>query len=607
MIRNFSTPRRLKNLLALLLTACVWAAAEAQIKNPDTYTYLTLSDADSMDPAWSYDTASHNVILNVYEPLFAYEGSSTEKLEPRIAEKVPSRQNGLISPDGKTYTIPIRKGVKFHDGTPLTPEDVRYSILRFMLYDRDAGPSSLLLQPLLGYPSTRDEKGTANPKAFQDAERAVRVKGNNLVLTLPAPYAPILTILASWAPAVSREWAVKNGDWDGTQAAWLKYNNPKKESSPFFERTNGTGPFKLERWERKTKEFVLVRNDSYWRTPAKLKRVIIKGINEFGTRKLMLQAGDADAITADRSVLSQVRDIPGVEIIDDLGTVQMNPVVYFTFQVNTVANPYVGSGKLDGKGIPNDFFSDVNVRKGFAYAFDYQGYIRDVNRGKGTQATGCIPKSLPGHNPKQKTYRLDLEKAREHFQKAMGGKVWETGFQFTLTFNSGNIPRETLCQILKRNVEALNPRFRIDVRPVEWPKFLDSYRASKLPIFVMGWQADYPDPHNFAFPLMHSQGDYPATQKYKNPEADRLIEAAIRETDLSKRKGLYARLQEIEHEDAPHLVVLDSVAYRAQRDWVQGWSHNPIFPDSPSGSYYYPIYKAPKPKGGAGGTGKGKG
>jgi peptide/nickel transport system substrate-binding protein len=112
-----------------------------------------------------------------------------------------------------------------------------------------------------------------------------------------------------------------------------------------------------------------------------------------------------------------------------------------------------------------------------------------------------------------------------------------------------------------------------------------------LPIFVMGWQADYPDPHNFAFPLMHSKGDYPFVQKYKNPEADRLIDAAIFETDPAKRKEIYARLQEIEYEEAPHLVILDTVRFRTQRDWVQGWTHNPIFPDSPYGSYFYPISK----------------
>jgi peptide/nickel transport system substrate-binding protein len=574
-----------------LVGSALPAPAASATKNPGVYTYLTISDADSLDPAYSYDTASHMLILNIYEPLFQFDKTSTDKLVPLIAAQVPTRANGLISPDGRTYTIPLRKGVKFHDGTPMTPEDVRYSLLRFMLLDRAAGPSSLLLEPLTGVASTRDEKDQILPDIWEKANRAVSVKGDNLILRLPKPYAPILSILASWAPVLSRQWAAAGRDWDGSEATWTKHNNPSKQSTPFFERAMGTGPFKLERWDRKTKEIILARNDQYWRAPAKLKTVVIKGVNEFGTRKLMLQAGDADAIYADRPLLTQLQGMAGVKIIDDLPTMEMNPVVFCTYKINATGNSFLGSGRLDGNGIPPDFFSDKDVRKAFAYAFDYKGFINDVMRGKGTQATGAIPKSLPGHNPKGKTYRLDLKKAEEHFRKAHGGKLWETGFKFTMAFNSGNLPRQTVCQILKRHVESINPKFKIDVRAVEWPTFLDSYKASKLPIFVMGWNADYPDSHNFAFPLLHSKGDYPVTQKFKNPEFDRLIEEANAETVPAKRKTLYAKLMDLAHEETPQLYIVDAVRYRTQRDWVKGWFHNPVFPDSPYGSYFYTISK----------------
>jgi len=579
-------------VLCLSLAGLGARPAVAEVKNPDTYTYATISDADSVDPAWPYDVASHVLILNIYEPLFTYSGASIQKLLPLIAARVPSRANGLISADGRTYTIPIRKGVLFHDGTPMTPEDVRYSLMRFMLFDRDAGPSPLLLQPLLGYPTTRDDSGRLKPNAYKDAARAVEVRGNNVILRLPAPFSPLPTILAMWAPVVSKRWAIQNGDWDGTEATLPKFNNFKKESTPFFERANGTGPFMLERWDRKNKEAVLLRNDRYWRKPAALKRVIIRAVPEFGTRKLMLEAGDADNITADWDNLGQLQNLPGVEIIKDLSSIEENPVAFFTFHVNAAGNPYIGSGKLDGNGIPPDFFSDKDVRKGFAYAFDYQGYIQGTFRGHGTQGTGCIPKGLLGHNPGQKTYAYDLALAREHFKKAWGGRVWENGFEFSLLYNSGNTPRENFCQILKRQVESLNPKFKIDVRVVEWPTFLDGMDHSRLPIFILGWEADYPDPHDFAFPLMHSKGNYPVDQKYSNPEADRLVEAALAETNPEKRKALYYKLQALEFEDALHIVPIDRLMYRAQRTWVKGWTHNPIFPDSPWGAYYYPIHKS---------------
>jgi peptide/nickel transport system substrate-binding protein len=280
--------------------------------------------------------------------------------------------------------------------------------------------------------------------------------------------------------------------------------------------------------------------------------------------------------------------------------VEMNPVLFFTFKINTIGNPNVGSGKLDGDGIPADFFTDKDVRKGFAYSLDYGRYIKDSRRGQGLQATGCIPNVLPGHNPKQPAYGFDAEKAKEHFKKAWGGKVWDKGFVFTLLYNSGNLERETLAQIVKRSVEALNPKFRIDVRPVEWPSFLDQSNSSKLPIFMLGWAADFPDPHNFAFELMHSKGNYPKIQHYASAEADKLIEQAIAETDIAKRKPLYLKLQQLEHEDVPHLVVVDGVRYRTERDWVHGYVHNAIFPDSPYGSYFYDLWKAPASAAGKG-------
>jgi peptide/nickel transport system substrate-binding protein len=578
-------------LAAALLLSTFPASALAAVKNPDTLTYLTISDSDSMDPAWAYDSASDLIILNVYEPLFMFDKTSTEKLIPMLAEKVPSRDNGLISADGKTYTIPIRKGVKFHDGTPMTPEDVRYSILRFLLSDRAAGPSPLLLEPLAGYSSTRDEHDAIRPGVWADVNRAVTLQGDKLVLHLPRPYAPILSILVSWSPIVSKEWAIKNGDWDGTEATWKKFNNPNKETSPFFERANGTGPFKLDRWDRKTKEFILTRNDQYWRAPAKIKNVVIKGVNEFGTRKLMMLAGDADVIFADRPLLSQLQNLPGIKIMDDQPSVEMNPIVFFTYQINPVGNAFVGSGRLDGNGIPSDFFADKDVRKGFAYAFDYKGFVSDVFRGKGTQAHGAIPKSLPGYNPNQQTYKLDLKKAEEHFKKAFGGKLWDKGFHFTIAFNSGNLPRQTVCQIIKRNVESLNPKFKIDVRSVEWPTFLDASNASKLPLFVLGWNADYPDPHNFAFPILHSKGNYPMIQKFKNEAIDKLIDEGETEVNAAKRKQIYAKLQALEFDEVPSLVIVDTVLYRTQRDWVKGFYNNPIFPDSPYGGYFYTIYK----------------
>ncbi|MBI5631095.1 MAG: ABC transporter substrate-binding protein [Elusimicrobia bacterium] len=570
--------------LAAALLGAVWASP---VKNPDTYTVLDFAELETLDPAWPTEKVSQGVILSLYETLFDFDPGKPGALLPLIAAKVPTKANGLVSADGRTYTIPIRRGIKFHDGSPLTAEDARYSLLRFILQDRTGGPSSLLLEPILGTPSTRDEQGRVKPGIHENAAQAVQAQGQNLVLRLPAPYAPLLSILATRAPVVSKNWAASHGDWDGKAQTWERHNNPRKDDSIFLAQANGTGPFHLERWDRKNRELVLARHDGYWRAPAKLARVILRTIPEFGTRKLMLQAGDADQIAADRGTASQLAGLPGVRVMDDLPSPGAEPIVYFSFAANPAANPYVGSGRLDGDGIPPDFFADKDMREAFAYSFDYGGLIRDVYRGQARRATGCIPTGILGHNPAQRVRSYDLGKAREHFRKAWQGQAWDKGFHFTLVYNAGNVSRQILCQMLKRQVESLSPKFRLDIRALEWPGYLDAYHAKRLPLVFFAHYPDYPDPHSPAFDVMHSQGASASVQGYKNPEADRLVEKALAETDAKKRAKLYFKLQELEYEDLPHVLFVEAKALRVARDWVRGFTYDPLSPNP----HFEKIYK----------------
>lgn len=559
-------------------------------KDKSTYVHVTISDIDSLDPAWSYDTASHNIVANVYEFLINYKGESITDLEPIIAEQIPTQENGLISEDGRTYTFPIRKGIPFHLGGEVTPEDVRYSLMRFMLYDRSGGPSELLLMPVTGLARTR-ENGKIMESVYDKVSDAIEVRGDNVILTLHKPFAPILTVLAGWAPIVDKEWVAEHGGWDGRKATWQKHNDPQKTDSYLYDHVNGTGPFMLERWDKKGKEIVLTRFNDYWRGKAAIKTAKFKGVDEFQTRKLMLAAGDADSIMADYIHQPLLQNIEGVEIIDDLPRIDMSPAVFFVFNIRAAGNPYVGSGKLDGKGIPGNFFTDKNLRRAFAHAFDYEGFIRDVNRGKGTRATSFIPKGLFGHNPDQSVYEYDLEKAEAYFKKAWGGKVWDRGFKFTLAYNQGNQARQVMATMIKRAVETLNPKFKVDTQVLQWSTYLDSANSSKLPMFILGWAPDYPDPHNFAFPYMHSKGNYPRLQGYQNKRADQLVTKAMTEIDPAKREAMYHELQTIAYEDIPALYILNTVRFRTQRTWVKGFTYNPIFPDSP---YNCPLYNLSK-------------
>ena len=96
-----------------------------------------------------------------------------------------------------------------------------------------------------------------------------------------------------------------NGGWDGSCDTWKNFYAPVSAENTFTPIANGTGPYFLENWAVGT-EVVLAKNESYWGDPAKLDRVLIKEIAEFGTRFSMLQAGDADIIVVPAEFRSQV-------------------------------------------------------------------------------------------------------------------------------------------------------------------------------------------------------------------------------------------------------------------------------------------------------------
>ncbi len=562
----------MKLLLAVLLGA---SSARAAVKNPDMFTVAQIDEITSLDPVFPYDNASQNTIWNVYETLISFDGSSLSKFVPKLSTKVPSVANKLISADGLTYRFPIRKGVKFQDGTPMTPEDVRYSLLRFMITDRAGGPSALLLEPIAGAPATRDSSGKLTLD-YTALAKAVRVEGDQVVVRLSRPFAPFLAIMARWSYVESKAWAATHGEWDGSETRWKEFNDPPKEKSFFYEHMNGTGPFGLERWDRTGKYVLLTRNDGYWGKKPALKRVLIKTLTEFNDRKLMLAAGDADLIDVPRPLVTLAQGIPQTHLVDGLPRLVTDPALYFTFKINPSGNPDIGSGKLDGDGIPPDFFTDADVRQGFSYAFDYDALLKDTFKGTAKRAIGPIPPVIPGYDAKQPHYDYDPKKAEEHFRKAWGGAVWDKGFRFTLTYNVGSENRQAACQILKKGVEALNPKFRVDLRGVEWASFLDKTQRRLMPIFSRGWYADYPDAHNFVYAFYHSQGRYPSAQGFSDPELDRLIEQAVRQTSPVARAALYKKILKLGFERAPAIMTVHPVGVYAMRDWVKGFYDNPV-------------------------------
>jgi peptide/nickel transport system substrate-binding protein len=589
----------------------------------------TIGGPESLDPAWAYDTASGEVIFNVYETLLFPKKDSTTDFVPMLATSWD------VSPDGLTYTFHIRKGVKFQDGQDLTPQDVAYSLWRAITIDRAGGPSWILLQPFFGLDAQSFENDVVKKqfngdwaKAAQAIEDAITFDNNagTVTMKLKQPYGPFLQILTgTWASIVSMPWAIQQGAWDGKPADVQKYNNPSAEADPLFKVMNGTGPYKLQNWVPE-QETDLVRNDNYWLTtplwdggpsgPAKMQHVVIKVINEWGTRFATFKTGDADIAYVDNQYISQVDPLVGetcdasgkctptsnagtaeatLRLYKGLPSIEETTIFFNENVSNTGGNNALGSGALDGNGIPANFFSDIHVRNAFNYCFDWNTYIKQVWNGEATQAYGPIIQGELGYNPNQAHFTFDLQKCADEFKastlkSADGKSLWDTGFYMQYIYNTGNDQRKTAGDILAADLQKVNPKFHLSVVGEPFALLLKDQVAGRMPIFMLGWLEDYHDPQDWVVPFLASGGTYASSQAFPadvQKQLDQLITQGVQASDTQARTQIYQQIQDLTYKNALDLFVVQPEVRHYEQMWVKGYYYNPIYP----GIYFYPLSK----------------
>ncbi len=610
----------MKKVFLVLLTVFVAIWAFAEVKNPDTFISLTIGEPETLDPHWMYDTASGEVVLNAYDNLIRYDGESLTDFLPMIATEVPTLENGLIKDGGATYIFPIREGIKFHSGNELTPYDVEYSFERGMVQDRAGGPQWMIIEALSGgdYSSIetwfKDYSGMAYSDAVDENKEAVsdeaanklvaffnevidplvEVDGNNVVFNMKGPFAPFMQIIAhyaGWSAIVDSQYVAELGGWDGNPSGWWKYHDPSQGDTVLHTQDAGSGAYKVVNWDRTQQRVTLERFDDYWMGQAPLKNVVIWGVDEYSTRKSMLEAGDADIVYVPVQYRDQVIDLEGVRVIEGYPAAQTT-----TFFMNwEVAedSEYLGSGKLDGNGIPKDFFGDIHVRRAFRHCYNAEVFINEVLYGLGDPIPTDLPIGYLGYSEELPVPEFSLKKATEEFKKAFDGKVWENGFEITLLYNTGNDIRQTVCEMLKFYIEQINPKFKVNVNGVQWPTFLAASLNGLQPAYTLGWLADYADPHNFIATYYASYGTFGQTygepfKEFARENLDPLIEEAVKTPDPEKRKELYLEIQEIAIEQALTIPLYNPTGFHVERTWVKGW-----YPHSlRSGPWYYVLDKA---------------
>jgi peptide/nickel transport system substrate-binding protein len=602
--------------------------AEFVAPRPDTYTFLSFGDVDTLDPALMYDNVSSGVVNNVYEPLIYFNDTDATSFVPWLATEVPSVENGGISEDGLTYTFNIREGVTFHEGGTLEPHDVEYTFERGLLQSDVGGPQWLYIEPMMGYVSgditeeiaegayAGDPEGlktNASPEELlavcEKAKASVESDdaAGTVTFNLAQPWSPFLATLAAYGGRiVDSEWVIEQGDWDGSCETWADFYSPGSENSTLTSIANGTGPYMLDHWTP-GEEWVMVANENYWRPEgeppweggpsgvAKIKTVIYRVVNEWGTRFAALQAGDAETVQVNDDVKPQV--MPLVGEICDWQTRECTPTenpngplrlweplpgtsrtdVFLNFNAVTDEqgnNPYIGSGQLDGNGIPPDFFSDINVRRAMNNCFDYDLYLAEAYNGNGVRNNGPIIQGMLGYNPDGEMYEFDLDQCAAELEQAWGGVLPETGFRFSIAFNTGNTLRQTAAEILQANLGSINENYQVEIVGLPWPTYLRAFRAVQLPVAISGWGEDIHDPHNWVQPFTF--GTYAGRQNLPEElvaQFQDLASRAVQATDNAVREELYYELQQLHHDQAIQITLIQPDQYQFEHRWVEGYPY----------------------------------
>jgi peptide/nickel transport system substrate-binding protein len=511
-----------------------------EVRNPDTIVHAADDEPLSLDPAQAEPgEGGESVILQVYERLVEFSPEGPD-LEPGLATEVPSSENGMISEDGLTYTFPIRTDVTFHDGSPLTADDVKFSWDRVLEMDLPESNAGLLAD-------TVAETAAVDEQTFE--------------VTLNQPNAAFLNsvVTQSVASVVSQEVVDANGGVTAGEPSEFMQTNPV-----------GTGPYRFIEWNR-GETMIFEINEEYWGEPAN-KDLRFEIVPDPDVRVLGLRAGDYDSIETDPSFVGDVEGAEGVEVF--AGEYLLEPI-------HIGMNLNIPEGALPPEDtIPTDFFFDARVRQAFNFAFDYQGFIDGALGGFGAPVPHYFPQGVLGYSEDMPVYEQDLARAEELFRES---GWWDRGFTISVITEEANL-FEVAALVLKDSLEGLNENFEVRVLAVAEAQFDEAHAQDPLEYAMWVKNADpYADPHAFLRDYAHPEGAWGEVHGfangYEDPEqiASMIDEASIT-TDPDERVQIYSELADILYEDPMWIIAGNETALNAHREWLQGFVMNPLWP-----------------------------
>ena len=508
----------MKRLVILLSLLLAFGLANAQ-----TLVYGLSGFPSSLDSVDSQDGNSLAVSNQITETLIFFEPGTTN-LVPRLATEWEANE------DGSVWTVSLREGVMFQDGTPFNAEAVKFNFDRWNDPEhphsyRDEGKNYVPWGWVWG--------GPIGDGSVLEAVNVVDEFTVEFVLTKPLGLFP--NMIAAIYFQMDSPTAV--------QEAGADYGTPGVGSV-------GTGPFAFAEW-REGEQVRLTRYEDYWDGAANVEEVVVRGIEEPTARLAALQAGELDVA----ALLSS----------DDLTTVENDPNLEVAVPESELNVGYIGMHQS------NEPFGNPQVREAIAHAIDYAAIVDAFYEGLGTPAVDFIPPSLFGHADFSQ-YEYDPERSRELLAEA----GFPDGFDTEFWYMPVSRPYYPAPQPIAETIASYLADVGINatLQTEDWTTYLDNYSQGKYPMYMLGWNGDYADPDNFLYTFFGPS----ATNDFgwDDPETVQLLEDAREASEQEERANLYAEILTRVHEQVPAIPVAHNVTLNAVRSNVSGWNASPL-------------------------------
>ena len=477
------------------------AVAKPKPKVPQKLIVASGTDALTMDTHVALDAPTFTILDHMVESLL--ELTPKGEIVPRLAEKWE------VSTDATEFTLKLRKGIKFHDGTPLNAEAVKVN------FDRLLDPKVAIRFRFLVAPIST----------------VTVVDEYTIKLKTKAPFAALVSNLTHQATGIQSP--------DALKASW-----EKPLTKPV-----GTGPFMFKEWVPGNK-FVMARNDNYWRKKPLLEEVTWRVIPDEASRVVALETGEVQV-----AVRIPPFDIPRLKADKKLAVLSAASVRTIYLGFNILKEP----------------FQDKRVRQAINYAVNKEAIVKFVLGGVGRVSDAAISPGIFGYAP-IKTYEYNVEKAKALLAEAGFPKGFETTLHPAVGryYMDASVATAVAADLLKVGIRA---EIKMMEWGSYLPSILREKDQVEHKIYMLGWGCVTGDADYGLYTLFHSgewPKKGMNASFYKNEKLDQLLDAARSTANPEGRKNLYKEALTLINEEAPWLFLHSEVQMVGTRANVKG-------------------------------------